>query len=303
MAKISEIILKYKGGEKVKLVTHAGRFHSDDVFATAILQLVLEKYNIPYKVVRTYSPKQYGYTDETPNCVVYDIGLGMYDHHQVGDDAAHCIREDKYTDENGKEHKTRRKYSSVGLLWQEIGECLAGEYANDVYESIIKYIDDHDNGFSNNPLSTLIKNMNTYDDFDTVVSWAYHAFKFTIYQYEELAKLAVKAEEALKSSNGIYIYTEKYNEAVNNVCKRENIPFYLYHDIEREVYCFKTVDITLNKHILDIPDEVRHWDGVTFLHPSRFLGSAVSKEIAISVVEKICKDTSFKVNPIFLTNK
>ena len=86
MAKISEI---KNTGEIVTLVTHAGNFHSDDVVATAILELYFYDKGIKTKIVRTFKPDEMGYTDDTPNCVIYYIGLGQYDHHQIGDADVH----------------------------------------------------------------------------------------------------------------------------------------------------------------------------------------------------------------------
>ena len=93
--KILDIIRDATNDTVVTLVTHAGKFHADDVMSTAILVLLLEKCGIRnIRRVRTFNPTEAGYTDDTPNCIVYDIGLGQYDHHQTGDAAKHCIRLD-----------------------------------------------------------------------------------------------------------------------------------------------------------------------------------------------------------------
>ena len=39
--------------KKVTLVTHSGKFHSDDLFACAILSLVLEKEGKKGRIIRT----------------------------------------------------------------------------------------------------------------------------------------------------------------------------------------------------------------------------------------------------------
>ena len=49
----------------------------------------------------------------------------------------------------------------------------------------------------------------------------------------------------------------------------------------------------MNVHFVDIPESVRDWDGITFLHPNRFLGSAETKEIAIETVETIIKMSNY----------
>ena len=51
--------------------THAGKFHADDVFATALLQIIAGHQDHPCFVV----PDDF-------DGIVYDIGFGMFDHHQ-----------------------------------------------------------------------------------------------------------------------------------------------------------------------------------------------------------------------------
>ena len=80
-------------------ITHSGTMHADEVFATAFLSLYLEK---DLRVYRTNSVNLDEIDDEV---YVYDIGRGMYDHHQP--DA--LKRENDIT------------YSSFGLLWKKFG--------------------------------------------------------------------------------------------------------------------------------------------------------------------------------------
>lgn len=81
--------------------THGGKFHSDDVFATALLQII----NPDFKVERGFD------VPEDFDGVVYDIGRGAFDHHQEDVD----VREDG------------RMYAAFGLLWRELGADLIGE--------------------------------------------------------------------------------------------------------------------------------------------------------------------------------
>lgn len=52
--------------------THAGKFHADDVFATALLQIVRPD----IKITRGFV------VPDDFDGIVYDIGFGMFDHHQ-----------------------------------------------------------------------------------------------------------------------------------------------------------------------------------------------------------------------------
>ena len=77
--------------------THGGIFHADEVFATALLRMIDPSFYIERQKDRNY---------EVPNkedILVFDIGLGKYDHHQ----------ENALFRENGK------KYSSVGLILKD----------------------------------------------------------------------------------------------------------------------------------------------------------------------------------------
>lgn len=52
--------------------THAGKFHADDVFATALLQIIRPDIRITRGFV----------VPDDFDGIVYDIGFGMFDHHQ-----------------------------------------------------------------------------------------------------------------------------------------------------------------------------------------------------------------------------
>lgn len=293
MAKIIETIKKAVPGDMVTLVTHQGKFHADDVCSTALLELLFEKIGVKTELVRTFKPAEEGYTDETPMTIVYDIGLGMYDHHQVGDDVTHCIR----IDTNSEGEEIQRKYAAVGLIWKEIGEIWLGKYADNIYSSIIKAIDDQDNGFSVNPLSIMIGNMNpSFSDpspldynkaFRKAVDVMKDMFADTIFHYEYIRNCEKFLMAEAANSDGACLVTDKFLPGADAICRERGIGFYVYPN-QRGVgeYCFKTITSTPDVNspkICDIPDEVRNWEGVTFLHPSCFLGSAVSKERAIEI--------------------
>jgi uncharacterized UPF0160 family protein len=290
--KILDIIRDAKENTIVTLVTHAGKFHADDVMSTAILVLLLEKCGIKnIRRVRTFNPTEAGYTDDTPNCIVYDIGLGQYDHHQTGDAAKHCVR----LDDDGVE----RKYAACGLIWKEIGAQLVGgeKYANIIYNSIIRQIDDQDNGFGQNAFSTMISHMNPnminasqkyYDfDFDNALSVAKKMFLATLDHFKFTKEFEDSLKIYVEQSDGSCLVTPTYMPGADDICRERNIPFYVYPNQRKEgSYCFKTINADPqdnNSHLCDIPDEVRNWEGVNFLHPSCFLGAADTKERAIEI--------------------
>src|SRR3989344_6047926 len=119
-----------------KLVTHNGSFHSDDIFATAMLSLMLERKNENFEIIRTRDPKTIEKGD-----YVYDVGgvydkkMNRFDHHQKGGAEKR---------ENGIE------YSSVGLVWKKFGEKLCGSLktAKIIDRRLVSPIDAADNGIN-----------------------------------------------------------------------------------------------------------------------------------------------------------
>ena len=95
----------------MKLVTHGGSFHTDDVFACATLQLYLEKQDIKYEIFRTKDKSIIEGGD-----IVFDVG-GKYDG-------------EKYFDHHQKETAGKRDngilYASFGLIWKHYGPELVG---------------------------------------------------------------------------------------------------------------------------------------------------------------------------------
>lgn len=316
MATITQILENKP--EMVTLVTHVSlpRFHSDDVSATAILRILLDKYQIRHTTHHTFYPGKEGFTDETLDAIIYDIGLGMYDHHQPSPNDKHCLKE--------MSDSTIRKYSSVGLIWREIGHLLVPEeYVDEVYNNVIGYIDDQDNGFETNPLSYCLSCMNcspnkesaSIDDEDDYADEYLENIEF-----EEAVSVMIKffinifytmrskKEESDIAKNIIntvidnckelgynppYVVTEdNYVNCMAEECSKANIPFYIYPNVRDGGYAFRAISPVgggMSDFIIKIPQEVREWEGVTFLHPSTFLGAAVSLKRAKEVVEEVIR--------------
>lgn len=112
-----------------KVITHGGIFHSDDVIATVILSKVFG--NIT--VLRTFKIPDIISDD----VIVYDIGLGKFDHHQKGGNGVR---------ENGV------PYASSGLIWKEYGHKLVESTSNPEFiwktidRELIQGVDATDNG-------------------------------------------------------------------------------------------------------------------------------------------------------------
>lgn len=121
----------------MKIGTHNGQFHADEVLAIAALRLL----DPDAEVVRTRDPKVL----ESCDIVVdvggeYDEGRRRYDHHQRGKAGARA---------------SKVEYSSAGLIWRHYGVevCAAlgaGDLAEDVAaavdEMFVAFVDATDNG-------------------------------------------------------------------------------------------------------------------------------------------------------------
>jgi uncharacterized UPF0160 family protein len=114
----------------MKVATHPGNFHADDVFAVAALGLAAG----PPDLVRTRDEEQSAAAD-----VRVDVGgrsdpaTGDFDHHQRG---------------GAGERPNGIRYASFGLVWRAYGEQLAGsaEAARAIDERLVQGVDANDTG-------------------------------------------------------------------------------------------------------------------------------------------------------------
>lgn len=120
--------------EKVAAVTHNGKFHADEVVATAVLDKVYANRGQQLEVIRSRDPLAMSSAD-----IVYDVGgeydhtSRRYDHHQLG-----ALKR-----ENGL---TR---SALGLIWLHYGVeyCEGNERAaRRIDDMLVRGIDARDNG-------------------------------------------------------------------------------------------------------------------------------------------------------------
>jgi len=118
--------------KKIRIITHSGTFHVDDVFAVAALQLL---HGVEHtEVLRSRDPAVWAtgdYVLDVGN--VYDATTKRYDHHQHGGAGARA---------NGV------PYSAFGLVWKHHGEdlCKSKEVAELLDREIVTPIDMADNG-------------------------------------------------------------------------------------------------------------------------------------------------------------
>lgn len=130
------------------LATHSGKFHCDEVFAYVVLRLALglREAGVDHEFIRTRDAAVIARADIVWDVGgVHDVAGNRFDHHQRGAP----LREDG------------TPFSSAGLVWQVYGvravaallapagdEAFAGEIAGEIDESVVRRIDEQDNGVS-----------------------------------------------------------------------------------------------------------------------------------------------------------
>lgn len=115
----------------MKVATHSGSFHADDVFAVAALRLAFAGERLD--LVRTRDEKEIATAD-----IVLDVGRiydgeKHFDHHQQGGAGAR---------QNGI------PYASFGLIWNKFsGHFVSKEISERIDRELVQIIDAEDNGF------------------------------------------------------------------------------------------------------------------------------------------------------------
>lgn len=95
------------------IATHSGKFHADDVWAVAVLDIVFPGCDL----VRTRDPDRIEAADFAVDVGgIWDPARGRFDHHQKGFDGAR---------QNGV------VYASAGLVWKEYGRRCVAQLAHE----------------------------------------------------------------------------------------------------------------------------------------------------------------------------
>lgn len=144
------------------ILTHSGSFQADDIFAVAILILVIGE----SKVVRTRDKDQIAQADYAVDVgMIYDPRKNRFDHHQPG---------------GAGERPNGIPYASCGLVWKEFGEMLSGgrEEADLIDTNLMQPLDAHDNGVA--IADYRFKNVRTYSIVDF-----FYSFRSGLHESEE----------------------------------------------------------------------------------------------------------------------
>ncbi|MBA5851204.1 MYG1 family protein [Clostridium sp. cel8] len=282
-----------------KIGTHDGKFHADEVMATAILNEIFDT-----ELIRTRNKDILDKLD-----IVYDVNGGELDHHGI----------DKRLRDDGI------PFSSCGLVWDKYGrdllkfkyKDLSDEDIEDVFNyidrSLIEGIDALDNGIwigkGEIPLmniSTILSSFNPLwyeegmedDRFNESVKFATSIlnnkinFKISVFKAKEKV---IKAYETRKIPEVIILETYcPYIEALKEVDKNSDILFVIFKT--KNNYIIQTVRGEDGEDIKKLPKawmgkrdkELQDITGVNdavFCHTGRFIAAAESLEGIIKLAK------------------
>ena len=174
--------------------THAGKFHADDVFATALLQILRPD----IKITRGFV------VPDDFDGIVYDIGFGMFDHHQ----------EPREYRANGV------PYAAFGLLWRVLGPGLVGErQARLIDENFIQPLDLNDNTGEQNSLCDAIGFFNPVWDSKEDKDACFYAHPLPQEGLRELLPWLEKTDIAVSFVEADTAYMNRTNALCENFLK------------------------------------------------------------------------------------
>ncbi len=163
-------------------LTHSGIFHADDVFATAFIKLI----NPEIEIIRSND------VPESFEGVVYDVGLGEFDHHN-----------DTECRDNGI------PYAAFGKLWRRFAPEVYGDYVyKKVDKSLIETLDLSDNTGKPDSLCLAISVFNPLGNGDGNEEFA----EAVLFAQKILSKLIKKEQAYLEEEK---LVKEIYNKSEN----------------------------------------------------------------------------------------
>ena len=265
----------------LKGFTHGGKFHSDDVFATAFLKII----NPDIVIERGFEvPEEFA-------GIVYDIGRGKFDHHQA----------DKEYRQNGC------PYAAFGLIWREYGSLIFDEEEVKRFDlSFVQPLDESDNTGSDNTLADIIDEFNpnwdsdeSYDDcFFRAVDFAKQILENHFKAVKGVMRAKALVDKAMEDCDGSILILPEF-APWKNVVVGSTYKFVVYPSI-RGGYSVQGVPISLEDRTLVCPfpeewcgrqpEELVEMTGIKtlrFCHPNAFLAAAEEREDAVKTAQLV----------------
>lgn len=253
--------------------THGGIFHADDVFSTALLKHI----NPDINIVRGFEPP------DDPEVVVYDIGLGEFDHHQ----------KDNEERENGV------PYAAFGKLWRRFASLIFDkqELIEKFDRDIVQPIDYSDNTGESNMLSLAIASFNPNwnsdesadEAFFRAVDFAHEILNNEFNRYRGFEAAKAIAKDAFEKSDGLVVELEEFVPWQEALVPTSAL--FVIYPSQRGGYNIQIVPkidrASFPKRWLGAEEEELSSEvpGMTFCHKGNFIASAKNIEAARNVAK------------------
>ena len=269
--------------------THGGKFHADDVFSTALLQIVRPGFTV-----------RRGFTvPDDFDGIVYDVGGGEFDHHA----------------EPREERCNGVPYAAFGKLWRELGAGLVGEnQARLLDENFIQPLDLNDNTGEPNSLCDAIGAFNPVWDggesADECFMQAVAVARQILQKQLDAAQAVNRADDLVRkayeeSRDGIVVLTT-YLPWKNGLYRTDAL-FVVYPSQRGGWSAQCCTDRKTKKNKLPFP---RSWagqpaevieaksgiKGIRFCHASQFLITADTQQIAVEACRQVLRNNGRPVS-------
>lgn len=195
--------------EEANAITHAGKFHADDVFAIVLLEKIMEN----LVICRVDQLSEYEVSEET---IVFDIGYGKFDHHQKDGNGYH---------QNNNESKKAIPYAAFGLLWNHYGMKLCETLYpvnplglwKELEYTLVLGIDAIDNGiypstpveYENHKVTTISNLISSFNDIENPIKGIEKAIECAKFVFDVKIKLAIAKLSNKSNDTTLAINIEK----------------------------------------------------------------------------------------------
>ena len=296
--------------KKLKLITHDGSFHADDIFAAATLVILFERQGKDFEIVRTRKPELIEAGD-----YVFDVGgihdeaTNRFDHHQVGGAGKRSFG------------NIDIEYAAFGLVWKKFGAevCESEKVAEIIEKRLVAPIDAGDNGMSLYDLKSDIGPYTTHSLFEGAMkpTWQEDVALYDEYFLDsvKIAKIVIQREiirardKIVAEAGVIKCYEEAEDKRIVILDKEYPIgdvlnayPEPLFAVSQRrhnDLWSLMTLRADSNEEFKNRKDLPASWAGLrdeelqkitgvddaVFCHRALFLAVAKSKEGAIKLAQ------------------
>ena len=275
---------------KIKIVTHGCGFHSDELFAIALIKKYVSS---DVEILRTRDNSILEGFLRDDNVWVIDVGgdfndsLKNFDHHQ--------------SEFSSKWKDSDIHYSSCGLIWTYLRKSgYLSQYSrwvlNEIECRLIKKIDLHDNGISRWSHAIMFKLFNRVSQndfqFHAALQMAEHHLENSIYFIceEEVNRSSVDHHEYVCDGNIVVVSDGGFN-IIPTISSMTNAKIIVESKLAEEGWSVQSIDSTIATPViwrglsgeqLEIASDMK---GLIFAHRSGHLVKSKNRDAAIAAAK------------------